>query len=523
MGKLRRNGMLLGLSALASYASAQVASTCPTNDVCFKLNIPQSTASSGTGDIFFQVSAPSTYEWVALGQGTGMSGANIFVVYTAGNGNVTLSPRLGTGQTMPTFNSNARVTLLEGSGVSGGKMVANVKCSSCNTWSGGSASFSGNTGNWIYAFRSSGGAKDTTSQSAGITQHNQEAPFEWSYASAKGGNSVNPLVNAATPSGTATGTGRTTNCIPRPASTGAGSGSSGASGSSTAGASVPTTAADDDDRFHSTEKGRPTQWQSHWGNGRPTSTPTGGSSSNYKRQEINYCEDNSNSGFTPLRTTGPSQTTKMVTAHAVLAALAFVIFFPIGAIAIRLASFPGVVWFHAAFQVFGYLVFVSAFGIGIYLANNLKLLNEAHPIIGIVVFVTLFFQPILGFIHHSQFQQHQSRTIWSHGHIWLGRLAITLGIINGGLGFQLADRMNMSSRPGMIAYAVIAGVIWLAWVAASVIGERRRKRTGGMGARPPKYRESESPRAVETERADVPRPEEGHYAPRKEGGAVNSS
>jgi hypothetical protein len=113
----------------ASYVSAQVASICPTNDVCYKLNIPQKTASSGSGDIFFQLSAPSSYEWVALGQGTGMSDSNIFVVYTSGSGNnVTLSPRTGQGERLPEFNSNAQVTLLDGSGVSGGKMVANVKC-----------------------------------------------------------------------------------------------------------------------------------------------------------------------------------------------------------------------------------------------------------------------------------------------------------------------------------------------------------------------------------------------------------
>lgn len=57
-----------------------------------------------------------------------MAGANIFVVYTSGNGNVTLSPRLGTGHFMPEFNRDAQVTLLEGSGVSGGKIIANVRC-----------------------------------------------------------------------------------------------------------------------------------------------------------------------------------------------------------------------------------------------------------------------------------------------------------------------------------------------------------------------------------------------------------
>lgn len=58
-----------------------------------------------------------------------MSGSNIFVVYTSSGGsNVTLSPRTGSGHTMPNFNGDAQVELLEGSGVSNGVMTANVKC-----------------------------------------------------------------------------------------------------------------------------------------------------------------------------------------------------------------------------------------------------------------------------------------------------------------------------------------------------------------------------------------------------------
>jgi hypothetical protein len=121
----------LHLQSQVSRASAQIITTCMTSDVCYGLNIPAGTASSSSGDIFFQISAPSTYQWAALGQGSGMTGANMFVVYTSANGkNVTLSPRLGTGHSEPQFNSKAEVSLLDGSGVSNGKMIANIKCNS---------------------------------------------------------------------------------------------------------------------------------------------------------------------------------------------------------------------------------------------------------------------------------------------------------------------------------------------------------------------------------------------------------
>ena len=58
-----------------------------------------------------------------------MAGSNIFVVYPNSAGtNMTLSPRTGVGEVEPNYNPNAQVTLLSGSGISGGIMTANVKC-----------------------------------------------------------------------------------------------------------------------------------------------------------------------------------------------------------------------------------------------------------------------------------------------------------------------------------------------------------------------------------------------------------
>lgn len=66
----------------------------------------------------------------------------------------------------------------------------------------------------------------------------------------------------------------------------------------------------------------------------------------------------------------------------------------------------------------------------------------------------------------------------------------------------------------MIAYSVIAGVVWLVWVCASIFGARKRK--AAMTNAPPKYKETPGSPGVETtERTDVPHPENGHYAPPK--------
>jgi hypothetical protein len=100
-------------------------------DITYSVSVPSDTASTKSGDIYMQISGPSSYSWIGLGQGTGMTGANIFVIYASSSGtNVTLSPRTGSGHVQPTYNSDTQVTLLEGSGISNGVMTANIKCKS---------------------------------------------------------------------------------------------------------------------------------------------------------------------------------------------------------------------------------------------------------------------------------------------------------------------------------------------------------------------------------------------------------
>ena len=60
-----------------------------------------------------------------------MAGASIFVMYADGTGNVTISARDGgQGHVEPQQDSSLQsgVTLLAGSGIVNGKMVANVHC-----------------------------------------------------------------------------------------------------------------------------------------------------------------------------------------------------------------------------------------------------------------------------------------------------------------------------------------------------------------------------------------------------------
>ena len=72
----------------------------------------------------------------------------------------------------------------------------------------------------------------------------------------------------------------------------------------------------------------------------------------------------------------------------------------------------------------------------------------------------LIFQPLIGLLHHRAYGTSGTPTSWSIVHVWLGRVIVTLGIINGGLGLRLsADTTN-----GEIIYGVLAGLVWSVWV-----------------------------------------------------------
>lgn len=100
---------------------------------------------------------------------------------------------------------------------------------------------------------------DSTSTSASISQHDGENSFKWDYTQAKGGSSVNPLLSSGSSTGTASGTGSVTSCVPRPSSaSGAAASASGASSASSGGSPTTTQGGDD----HTSRHGRPTQFSS---------------------------------------------------------------------------------------------------------------------------------------------------------------------------------------------------------------------------------------------------------------------
>jgi len=82
-------------------------------------------------------------------------------------------------------------------------------------------------------------------------------------------------------------------------------------------------------------------------------------------------------------------------------------------------------------------------------------------------------QPFLGLWHHNNFVKTKSRGVVSYFHIWLGRTLLVLGVVNGGLGLKLSKERNSL----IIAYSVIAGVVFLLYFAAKLWATMRKSRS----------------------------------------------
>lgn len=104
---------------------------------------------------------------------------------------------------------------------------------------------------------------------------------------------------------------------------------------------------------------------------------------------------------------------------------------------------------------------------GVWLAKGTAYIETYHAIIGIVVIASVCVQPVTGWLHHMAFKKTGAKGVMSYLHRYWGIGAVTLGTINGGFGLQLAG----SERKYMIVYGVMAALIWVVWMAISIVSQ----------------------------------------------------
>lgn len=101
-----------------------------------------------------------------------------------------------------------------------------------------------------------------------------------------------------------------------------------------------------------------------------------------------------------------------------------------------------------------------------------------HQIIGTIIFILFLLQPILGLYQHTIYLRTGLRGIWAASHVWYGRFLIVTGIINGGLGLQLAANTSWGPK---VAYIVVALFMLALYVAVQYVHHRRLRK--GVKAR----------------------------------------
>lgn len=62
--------------------------------------------------------------------------------------------------------------------------------------------------------------------------------------------------------------------------------------------------------------------------------------------------------------------------------------------------------------------------------------------------------------------------MFSHLHLWNGRILIILGIVNGALGLKVSNAPDMAT----LAYTIVAAILGGGWLAVTLLGEVRRLR-----------------------------------------------
>lgn len=137
--------------------------------------------------------------------------------------------------------------------------------------------------------------------------------------------------------------------------------------------------------------------------------------------------------------------------HGVLMSLAVILIFPLGAVIMRMLKRFGFAA-HVGLQVFGLVVVVIGFGAGVYVSqryNHTRNFGTSHQVLGLLIFAALFAQAVLGLAHHRLYTRWRKETAIGIVHRCLGPAVIVLGLVNGGLGLNLAGMVDPGSCPRM--------------------------------------------------------------------------
>ncbi|KAF2095422.1 CBD9-like protein, partial [Rhizodiscina lignyota] len=146
------------------------------------------TAVQKTGDLFFRLSVPNEWSWVAVGTGSQMKSALIFLTYANTNGkDIVLSPRIATGHSEPSYNSKINLSQVDPpsgdshpNGVHDDTWFTSGICRNCTAPGLGANSIdlTSTSQPFIFAFGPQDKNPDSNSLSAPLRRHTAYGYFE---------------------------------------------------------------------------------------------------------------------------------------------------------------------------------------------------------------------------------------------------------------------------------------------------------------------------------------------------------
>ncbi|KIW66119.1 hypothetical protein PV04_08323 [Phialophora macrospora] len=177
----------------------------------------------------------------------------------------------------------------------------------------------------------------------------------------------------------------------------------------------------------------------------------------------------------PTQLAAPASFEDAKIAHVVLGAIAFLFVFPLGGIVIKVWPHRHIVWVHAAIQAFGLALYIVCVGLGFWMGAQLHTLDRYHALAGYIVLAMLVIQPLLKL--HWFHAAVPRVAAFMHVHLWMGRISLMLGIIDGGLGFRLSGSLPGPhlSEGCKIAYGIVGGIVWCVYVAVCIVWVELKK------------------------------------------------
>jgi hypothetical protein len=159
--------------------------------------------------------------------------------------------------------------------------------------------------------------------------------------------------------------------------------------------------------------------------------------------------------------------------------IVFLVLYPLGAISLHLPLPPflrkirRVPSVHVPIQILGLSMMIGAMGLGIDIARELHFFTTrsvpAHVVIGLLATsMIILIQPAMGILQHLHFKKTGGQSVFGYIHRWNGRVAIILGMINQGLGFQLVGIGTVVHAHSLVRNFVILGVLGGIWFALAM-------------------------------------------------------